>query len=227
MMKRPIHSVTYDAMLTTGRSTVGPVAVPALLALAFLGGCRSSSSGDGREGDLGRMPEVVVELFDMGKPDGLFEIELDRRGRVHALEVEVGPGQLPQGVRGVVLERMPGAQITGAEREVTKNQKAWEVRFQHEGRAWEYLVGDDLRVLDTEKELSPEETPGAVRDAAENAMPGGELTGIELLQSPERVEYHVKKSIDGAEYKIVITPNGRVVRRVRQARAELGIPLPD
>ena len=198
---------------------LAPLALLALLA----GGCASNGS----EEDLGQVPMVLVELYDRGAPAGMLELEIDRDGRVHALEVDIAPSELPMGVRSSVLARMPGAQITGAEREVLPSGRAWEVKLEHQGRAWEFVVDDAGGVIETEKTLERSEVPGVVVDAAELSMPGGEFASFEIIESAMRSEYHVKKTLDGASYKLVIAPNGTLVRRVREARAEIEIPLED
>lgn len=193
----------------------------ALIPLCLLAGaCRSSS-------DLGRVPTSIVDLYDQGSPDGVLEIELDRDGTLREIEVDIGPGELPPPVREAALARQPGGVITGAERELTSRGAAWEVKITHEGRRWEYVMDDAGRVLETEKELLPDEVPQAVSDAAEAAMPGGVVVSVEIVESAEHVEYHVKRLIDGATYKLVVAPNGRLIRKVREARAELEIPLRD
>ena len=46
-----------------------------------------------------------------------------------------------------------------------------------------------------------------------------------LYVVPKERKAHVKKLKDGASYKIVLARDGTVIRKVREARAEIEIPL--
>ena len=39
--------------------------------------------------------------------------------------------------------------------------------------------------------------------------------------------YHVKSTLKGGSYKVIVSPEAKVLRRVREQRAEIEIPLAD
>jgi hypothetical protein len=191
----------------------------ALVLAAALGLSSCGSTG------LGRVPDALVGLYDQAKPDGVIEIEIDRDGVIREMEAEIAIDRLPDRVRKVALERRPGAQIVGAEREVQLGGTFWEVQMLHQGRRVEMVLDSDGAIHETERELRREEAPQPVFDAVERALPGGTFESVEVVERADATEYHVKKTRDGARYKLVIAPNGRLVRLVREARAEIEIPL--
>jgi hypothetical protein len=170
------------------------------------------------------LPELV-ELYDMAAPDGMIELELERDGSIREIEADIPIEALPENIKQAALDRAPGAQITGAEREFQGSTRTWEVKLVHEGRAWEFVIDEEGAIRETEKELRPEEAPAAVLQGADLAMPQGIRKSVEEIRRGDVVEYHVKKDQGGASYKIVLDAEGKVTRHVREHRAEIEIPL--
>jgi len=195
-------------------------ALACTLALALVA-CQSSAP------EFGRMPASVIELYDLAAPDGVIEIELERDGSLREIEADIRLEDLPNEIAAVALREVPGGRMTGAERELRRDGSAWEVKLVQGGRNWELVVDESGRVLETEKELAQGEAPAVVRNAALAAIPGGEFATIELIERPGELEYHVKLERGGGRYKVVLDPEGGVLRRVREARAEIEIPLAD
>jgi uncharacterized membrane protein YkoI len=196
--------------------------LPPILGAALatlLASCASS-------GGLGRVPSGTVELYDLCAPSGLMELELERDGTVLEMEADIAPTDLPAMIRDAAMARLPGAKITGAEREIHTDGRYWEVKLTHEGRAWELVCDDAGKVVETEKELRRDEAPAAVLQAADKAV-AGSFKSVELIEGRSGTSYHVKKERDGASYKIVLSPEGKVLRKVREQRAEIEIPLRD
>ena len=59
--------------------------------------------------------------------------------------------------------------------------------------------------------LSPASTPDVVLQAADDAVPGGEITGIEREEEDGEYIYEVQKLVDGVNYEIEITAEGEVL----------------
>lgn len=185
---------------------------------AVLASCRSR--------ELGTAPEELVDLYDRAAPEGVIELEIERDGAIREMEAEIPIGDLPARVREAALAEAPGALIVGAERELQREGEFFEVQLWHEGRDWEYIVDEHGRIQEVEKKLHRFEHPRAILAAADAALPGGALKSVESVEHASRgTVYHVKKERDGASYKLVISPGGEVQRIVREARAEIEIPL--
>ncbi|MHC4852444.1 MAG: PepSY-like domain-containing protein [Planctomycetota bacterium] len=167
----------------------------------------------------------LVGLYDQGKPDGMIEVELDRNGAIREMEADIPTSDLPANIREAAMAKAPGGEIKGAEREITAAGTGWEVKMKHQGRMWEFVMDNDGKILETEKELTKDEAPAAVLQAADRAISGGTFVSVELIERGDESEYHVKKARDGASYKIVLTADGTVKRKVREAKAEIEIPL--
>jgi len=191
-----------------------------LPALAFAAACQST-------GDGWQAPSALVTLYDQATPDGLIELEFDRDGSLIELEADVAIDDLPEVVVAAAMQRYPSAVLTGAEREVKGSTWTWEVKFKNEGRAMELVVDDEGNVLEIERELTVDEAPDGLIAASERAVPGSAFVSIESIEAGDQRSFHVKRKKDGASYKIVLDEGGAVLRKVREARAEIEIPLAD
>jgi uncharacterized membrane protein YkoI len=170
-------------------------------------------------------PPQLVELYDAATPDGMLEIELDRDGSFREMEAEIAVDDVPAHILAAARKLAPGGLVTGAEREHTQMGSGYEVKMSHDGRDWEFVFDADGELIETEKQVFAREAPEAVMRASEEAMPGSTLKSVEIITRGENVAYHVKRAQDGASYKLVISREGELLRHVREAKAEIEIPL--
>jgi hypothetical protein len=187
--------------------------------------CSSTQRSRSERTDLGRVPNAVVELYDQAATDGVIEIELDRDGRIAEMEADVPLVDVPKIVADAAFARLPAGRVTGAERELTRRGAGWELKFDVGGLAWEVVVDEQGNIIETEQELDALIAPQAVIDTANATVPGGVMRSVELIERGETREYHVKKDLLGVTYKVVTDGEGRLVRAVREARAEIEVPL--
>lgn len=174
---------------------------------------------------LGTAPRSLVSLYDDLAPEGVIQIEMDRDGTIIAMEGAIPVESLPASVREAALAFLPEGTVTGAEREFLLGVAAWEVKLRSEGRDWEVVADTRGNILVTEKMLVRGEAPAAVMDTANATVTGGSLTSVELVTRGQVESYHVKKEKGGVHYKLEIAPDGTLLRKVREARAEIEIPL--
>jgi len=174
---------------------------------------------------LGSMPGVVVEMYDKVSPDGMIEIEAERSGKIIEIEAEIAVDDVPANVREAAAAQLPGGRVTGAEYEVVGRKRSYEVKMAKGGRDYEFVFDLDGNLLESEKELMRNEAPKAVADAGIAAVPGANFKSVEILTAGGEDVYHVKTTKGGATYKIVLSEDGTVLRKVREQRTELEIPI--
>lgn len=198
-----------------------PVVVLPVVLLASCAG--PSGSGEG----LGDVPLSLVALYDQASPAGLIELEIDREGRIREMEADIPIDQLPQIVANAALARLPAGRVVGAERELTSRGEAYEVKFDVQGVAWELVIDATGAILEEEQAIDFRSAPIEVVTASERRVPDSLILSVELIRRGDTTEYHVKRERFGASYKIVVAPDGTVLRAVREAKAEIEIPLAD
>ncbi|MEO0660519.1 MAG: PepSY-like domain-containing protein [Planctomycetota bacterium] len=195
-----------------------PVLSAAVLALAA--SCASAPSAP-----AGRAPAALVQLYDQLAPDGMMEVEFDRDGNFLEMEADVPVESVPDVLIRSTRATYPDADITGAEREVQGDEWTWEIKFRSGGRSMEVVLDDAGNVLETERELTADEAPAAVISASEGAVPRSGFLSVERITGPNSEVFHVKRQRGTARYKVVLDADGRVLRKVREAVAEIEIPV--
>ncbi|MCA9323300.1 MAG: hypothetical protein KDB53_21360 [Planctomycetes bacterium] len=198
--------------------------LPLCLTLAVATSCATETSTTSTE-SIGRVPRALVAMYDEGIPDGMIELELDRDGGILEMEVDIAVEDLPDAVRDAAMKRLYGGRIIGAEHEMKAGLESWEVKVFHRGRHWEIVADATGRIHETEMELARTEAPEHILQAADRELPGGEFVSVEMIENDQGIEYHVKKRRDGGSYKIVLRRDGSLHRKVREAQAEIEIPL--
>ena len=95
------------------------------------------------------------------------------------------------------------------------------------GREYELVYKVDGTLLEKEVSLRRGEEPSGVLQAAMNVVPGSRFKSVERIERVEEGEdvYHVKLIANNASYKIELDGSANVLRAVREARAEIEIPL--
>ena len=193
-----------------------------VLAATTLASCANPRAG---RGDLGSVPDEVIALYDQATPTGTIELEIDRNGRIREMEADIPVQQLPRVAADAALRHLPAGRVTGAEREFTAFGEAWEVKFDVQGVAWEVVVDEQGRILETEQEIDFLSAPAVVISTSEAVVPDSLLLSVELIRRGDEEEYHVKRERYGASFKIVVAADGTLLRAVREAKAEIEIPL--
>jgi len=174
---------------------------------------------------MGRVSASLVKLYDIGDPEGLLELELSRDGTIREMEADIKTEAIPEQIRAAALARAPGGVITGGEHEVHGETWTYEVKMRYQNRDWEFVIDKKGNVIEMEKELTRDEAPASVLEAAADAIPGSSFKSVELITIGTERYYHVKRMRGKASYKVVLDPSGKVVSKVREARAEIEIPL--
>jgi uncharacterized membrane protein YkoI len=187
-------------------------------------GCASNEDGSSAT-SYGHVGPEIVALYDVVADDGAMELELDRDGRIFEAEADVDPDRLPAVVRDAAVA-LAGASavVTGAEIEYGASGRTYEVKFDRDGKGLEYVVDEAGTILEQEREIERSEAPAGVVEAAMGRIPG-DFRSVEILEIGDEVVYHVKTASGARRFKAVVAPDGRVLRAVRETRAEIEIPL--
>jgi len=174
-----------------------------------------------------KIPAELVAIAQQTKAGGLFEFEMDAAGTVLGFSCEIAPSSVPKACVDAAEKAAPGGKVTGAEKEVMAGVTYFEVLKEIDGRSIEILLTPDGKVAGREDELKLADVPKNVLDAANAAVPAGEVVAVEKVTGPEALgatEHHVKKKVEGEILRISVLESGKVGRVLRKLRAEVKIP---
>jgi hypothetical protein len=187
-----------------------------LFAAALLAGCASSPFPDDLATDVMLVPA-----------DGFIEFSVDESGQVLDTEFHCAPEDAPPAVRAAMERVVPGGAVTGCEKEYVNGSLYWELRKNVGGRDHEVSFTPDGEVYAQEIEIDPAKAPPTVLQSAAKGVPGGTQTDVEEVRDAAGTvrAYHVKYERDRRRYKVAVTPQGGLLRTVRETTAEIEVPV--
>ena len=131
---------------------------------------------------------------------------------------KVQPDKLPQKIKDAVKARLPGAEVTSAEKEKENGEIVYDLELKHEGRKYEMDIKEDGTIIEIEKEIPAKDLPRRVARALMTKYPKAttkevmevyKVKGKEekldhyevLLVTAEKMEMEVTVSLDGKTIK--------------------------
>jgi hypothetical protein len=168
----------------------------------------------------------LVELARQTRTGGEFVIEVAEDGQVINADAQVELSSVPKAVLEAAERELPGPAVD-AEREIAIGVRYWEIEKKVDGRTIELMIDDACKLLGKEEELAKANWPEAIVKAANQAVPEGQITTVELVTGPEALggtEYHVKKDLGKEILRISVLKDGTVTRYVRKIRGEFKPP---
>ncbi|MBI4569570.1 MAG: hypothetical protein HY719_14340, partial [Planctomycetes bacterium] len=174
------------------------------------------------------LPREALALGKSVPVGAVVEFQSDRAGRLTEVKFPIAESALPETVRKVVDEKCPG-RTTETAVSFTHGAKHYVVNRAPSkgGGEVETIVHEDGSFCCVETTVPAEQIPAAVMKHAHEAVPGGELTKTEEIRDGDGdvFEYHVKKTIEGVRYKIVLGAQGKLKVVYREIPADVEIPM--
>ena len=136
---------------------------------------------------------------------------------------KIDPDKLPQKVKDAVKARLPGAEVTSAEKEKENGEIVYDLELKHEGRKYEMDIKEDGTIVEIEKEIKnpPEAVIKAVKRkypkaAIQEVMEVNKVTGKE--EKP--IHYEVTIETDGKKKEVIVSLDGKTVRGEGEEKKE-------
>lgn len=197
------------------------IGILALVAAILAGGCQSLTAGP----EDGKIPMIIVEMSALAGPGEVVEIEAAADGTLLEVEAGIPVSQVPQHILDAAGRRLPGAAVIGAEVEWVGGRRAYEVKMASEGLDHEFVYLENGFLVETEEEIRVADAPAGLVDTALRMVPGSALKSVEKVTRDGVPAYHVKVTKGPDTFKTVLSPDGKVLRHVREVKAELEIPI--
>jgi len=172
-----------------------------------------------------RLPDSVANDAALIPGEELLEMTVDGEGVIGEVEFHTTLERLPEAVRKAIDAELAGGTVVGCEKEYHGSTVYWEVEKSFGDLAKEVMFTADGKVVSKEFQIRPGDAPRAVMDAADRAVSGGQMTSVEEVTEGGRKTYHVKKEKDRIRYKLIFTPEGELLRKLRELRAEIELPV--
>jgi uncharacterized membrane protein YkoI len=139
-------------------------------------------------------------------------------GTVHAGEAEkLAPGDVPKKIMDTVKARLPGAELTSAEKETENGAIVFDLEMKDGGRKYEMDIKEDGTLVEIEKQVLDKDVPAAVTQALNAKYPGSAVKEVMEVNSvkgkqetPEH--YEVVIATGGKDKEVVVSLDGKSVK---------------
>jgi hypothetical protein len=130
---------------------------------------------------------------------------------------KLAPADLPQKIVQTVKARLPGAQITSAEKENENGGVVYDLEMKDGGRKYEMDIKEDGTLVEIEKQVMDKDVPAAVTQAVKAKYPNATLREIMEVNKVEGTKetpqhYEVVISTGGKDKEVVVALDGKSVK---------------
>jgi uncharacterized membrane protein YkoI len=136
---------------------------------------------------------------------------------------KIEPDKLPQKVKDAVKARLPGAEVTSAEKEKENGEIVYDLELKHEGRKYEMDIKEDGTIIEIEKEIK--DVPEAISKAVKRKYPKAtiqEVMEVNKVTGKEEkpIHYEVTIDLDGKKKEIIVSLDGKNVKGEGEEKKE-------
>jgi uncharacterized membrane protein YkoI len=127
------------------------------------------------------------------------------------------PSEVPQKIMDTVKARLPGAQVTSAEKETENGAVVYDLEMKDGGRKYEMDIKEDGTLIEIEKQVMDKDVPTAVSAAVKAKYPGASIKEVMEVNSVKGktetpLHYEVVISTGGKEKEVVVSLDGKSVK---------------
>ena len=124
--------------------------------------------------------------------------------------------QVPEAVMAGVREEHPEARNIRVDKETHFGQTFYELKFKEHGQdEHQTLLDSQGKPFGHEQAVAPENLPAAVKESLRKLFTALQIKDAEIIHDRDggRVEYEVDVVGDGADWEIVMDPQGKVLTK--------------
>jgi hypothetical protein len=138
---------------------------------------------------------------------------------------KIPPDKIPRAVMDTIKGRLPGAEITSAEKETEDGKVVYDIELKHKGRKYEMDIQEDGTLIEIEKEVPLKDVPAAVTKALKEKYPDATVKEVmEVNKVKGKTEtpdhYEVTLKVGDKEREVVVSLDGKSVKSEEEAKKE-------
>lgn len=149
--------------------------------------------------------EQEVDLFYTA--DGVLVKEVANTGGNGQGGSDYLPSEVPAAIQSFIDERYPNARVVETDRE----QNGYKVDIIHDGRAKEVVFDLNGTWIYTSWDLSLNEVPEIVKNAAQAQQPGYRLDDADYVETPDKAYYLIEMESGEREVKVKVAEDGNIL----------------
>jgi uncharacterized membrane protein YkoI len=131
---------------------------------------------------------------------------------------KITPDKIPQKVMDTIKARLPGAEITSAEKETEDGKVVYDIELKHQGRKYEMDIKEDGTLIEIEKEVAAKDVPEAVSKALKEKFPNAtvkEVMEVNKVDGAKETPIHYEVVIEIADNKtreVIVSLDGKSIK---------------
>jgi uncharacterized membrane protein YkoI len=171
----------------------------------------------------------IVALLGVGLLAGLVALggvaRADDKAKPAEKPQKIAPDKLPEKVMAAIKARLPGAEITSAEKEMENGKVVFDIELKHKGRKYEMDIQEDGTIIEIEKEVAAKDVP-AVTKAVTAKYPNAtikEIMEVNKVKGKQETPIHYEVTITTADKKskeVIVSLDGKTVKEEKAEAAK-------
>lgn len=130
---------------------------------------------------------------------------------------KLSPADLPAKIMGTVHGRLPGAQVTSAEKETENGAVVYDLELTHQGRKYEMDVKEDGTLMEIEKQVMARDVADKVTKAVKGKYPDAtvkEIMEVNAVKGKQETpqHYEVVISTGGKDKEVIVSLDGKSLK---------------
>jgi uncharacterized membrane protein YkoI len=127
------------------------------------------------------------------------------------------PAEIPAAIMHTVKARLPGAQVTSAEKETENGSVVYDLEMKDGGRKYEMDIKEDGTLVEIEKQVMEKDVPEAITNAVKAKYPSATIHEVMEVNKVEGTKetpqhYEVVIATGGKDKEVVVSLDGKSVK---------------
>jgi uncharacterized membrane protein YkoI len=136
---------------------------------------------------------------------------------------KIAPDKLPKKIMDTVKARLPGAEVTSAEKEKEDGKIVYDLELKHESRKYEMDILEDGTLVEIEKEIAAKDVPEKVTKAIKEKYPTAtvkEVMEVNKVTGKEEKPMHYEVTIEtgGKSKEVIVSLDGKLKEEKKEEK---------
>lgn len=126
-------------------------------------------------------------------------------------EEEIALEKVPKAVLTAIKKKFPEAKLQGAAKQTEEDQISYETFVKHKGHEMYVVCEPDGKIVEIDREISPNELPKPVTEALKKKYPKSSIMSVGEVTEDDEITYDVLLKHGKKTLRVIFDPKGKVL----------------
>jgi len=126
-------------------------------------------------------------------------------------EEEIALEKVPKVVLTAIKKKFPDAKLQGAAKQTEDDQVSYEILIKHKGHEMYVVCEPDGKIVEIDREISPNELPKPVTEALKKKYPKSSIMSVGEVTEDDEISYDVLLKHGKKTLRVIFDPKGKVL----------------